>query len=158
MTCSDVIFGAISTAKSTVKLQISVDSRHNLLYLTFIEQAIAAAKCAALPGIKQCFLREEKNGNIFLDVHGSNINVLKRLCRDLARTDEIYANHIHVVLETFGVEAARAILINEISTVFSKYSIAVDERHLGLLADYMTYLGGIRPCNRTGIKHIASPL
>lgn len=83
---------------------------------------------------------------------------MKHLSRELANTNEIKCNHIYAVLETFGVEASRAVLINEISTVFSKYSIAVDERHLGLLADYMTYLGGIRPCNRTGIKHVASPL
>lgn len=81
---------------------------------------------------------------------------MKHLSHELARTNEIKCNHIYAMLETFGVEAARAVLINEISIVFSKYSIAVDERHLGLLADYMTFLGGIRPCSRTGIKHIGS--
>ena len=32
------------------------------------------------------------------------------------------------------------------------YGIAVDNRHLGLIADYMTHEGGYKPLNRIGIE------
>lgn len=41
----------------------------------------------------------------------------------------------------YGVEAGRACIIDQITTVFGVYGITVDERHLGLIADYMTYVG-----------------
>ena len=49
----------------------------------------------------------------------------------------ITSNDIHAVLNHYGVEAARATLIREISEVFGAYNIQVDGRHLELIADYM---------------------
>ena len=51
--------------------------------------------------------------------------------------NNIYTNDIAVVLRVYGVEAARAVIIKEISSVFQMYGIAVDARHLTLVADYM---------------------
>jgi DNA-directed RNA polymerase I subunit RPA1 len=41
------------------------------------------------------------------------------------------------ILNTYGVEAARAAIIKEISVVFAVYGIDVNPRHLTLVADYM---------------------
>ena len=49
------------------------------------------------------------------------------------------SNDVHAVLRAYGVEAARATITAEIRSVFGVYGIAVDERHLGLIADYMTH-------------------
>jgi DNA-directed RNA polymerase I subunit RPA1 len=46
-------------------------------------------------------------------------------------------NDVRAVLETYGVEAARATLVREIGRVFAVYGISVDPRHLGLVADAM---------------------
>ncbi len=43
------------------------------------------------------------------------------------------------MLMNYGVEAARACIVREISSVFKVYGISVDKRHLGLIADYMTF-------------------
>lgn len=48
--------------------------------------------------------------------------------------------------------------MKEVKTVFGVYGIAVDPRHLGLIADYMTQSGGYRPFNRIGINALSSPL
>jgi hypothetical protein len=42
------------------------------------------------------------------------------------------------------VEAARATILSEVSSVFGAYGIAVDQRHLSLIADFMTFHGGYR--------------
>ncbi|KAL9226068.1 hypothetical protein vseg_001920 [Gypsophila vaccaria] len=62
----------------------------------------------------------------------------------------ISTNDIHAVLNTYGVEAARATIITEIFTVFGHYGVTVDMRHLTLIADYMTHTGGYRPMSRSG--------
>ncbi|XP_056171492.1 DNA-directed RNA polymerase I subunit 1 isoform X2 [Syzygium oleosum] len=62
----------------------------------------------------------------------------------------IYSNHIHAMLTTYGVEAARETIIREVQNVFGSYGISVDIRHLTLIADFMTHTGGYRPMNRLG--------
>lgn len=63
----------------------------------------------------------------------------------------LFQNDIQAVLRTYGVEAARATLLNEVKGVFKAYSIGVDIRHLSLIADYMTHEGSIRPFSRYGL-------
>jgi hypothetical protein len=48
-------------------------------------------------------------------------------------------NDIAAVLRTYGVEAARAGLLRELRAVFDAYGIALDQRHLALISDYMTF-------------------
>jgi DNA-directed RNA polymerase I subunit RPA1 len=55
----------------------------------------------------------------------------------VVQIDNIYTNDIYAMLTHYGVEAARTVLIKEISSVFSSYNIDVDFRHLELIADYM---------------------
>jgi DNA-directed RNA polymerase I subunit RPA1 len=100
----------------------------------------------------------------------------------LLDTRRLHTNDIAAILRTYGVEAARAAIVREIRTVFDVYGIAVDTRHLMLIADYMTYSehcvpptrfpvfrftlphsaccagGGYRPMNRAGIEGHSSPL
>ena len=51
--------------------------------------------------------------------------------------NNIYSNDIAAILNTYGVEAARAAIVKEISTVFAVYGINVHPKHLTLVADYM---------------------
>jgi len=62
------------------------------------------------------------------------------------------------VLENYGVEAARATIVNEVQKVFKAYGVGVDPRHLELVADYMTRTGDYTACNRLGIAKEPSPL
>lgn len=41
--------------------------------------------------------------------------------------------------------------------MFRVYGIAVDHRHLSLIADYMTFEGTYKPFNRIGIEANSSP-
>jgi len=51
--------------------------------------------------------------------------------------DDIYSNDIYAILNTYGVEMARAAILKEMGGVFGAYNIQVDRRHLELIADYM---------------------
>lgn len=47
--------------------------------------------------------------------------------------------------------------MSEITGVFGAYGIQVDPRHLSLVADHMTFAGGYRPMNRSGMADFSSP-
>ncbi|KAJ4969995.1 hypothetical protein NE237_003094 [Protea cynaroides] len=70
----------------------------------------------------------------------------------------IVSNDIYTVLKTYGVEAARQTIINEVKGVFGSYGISVNIRHLTLIADFMTRSGGYCPMSRYGISDSVSPL
>ena len=70
----------------------------------------------------------------------------------LIDVSKIYSTDIYNVLKTFGVEAARACIVKEISTVFNAYGINVNFRHLSLIADFMTAQGGFRSMSRMGMR------
>ncbi|ODV90235.1 hypothetical protein CANCADRAFT_103917 [Tortispora caseinolytica NRRL Y-17796] len=76
---------------------------------------------------------------------------------DFIDVNGILSNDIFSVLQTYGVEAARNTIINEISGVFGRYAIAVNPRHLELIADTMTREGSYLPFNRQGIESLTSP-
>lgn len=71
--------------------------------------------------------------------------------------NRLTCNDVGAILRTYGVEAARRSIQNELVHVFDAYGIPVDVRHLGLIADYMTQDGGYRPFNRIGIVSNTSP-
>ena len=77
---------------------------------------------------------------------------------DAVDLHEVRSNDVHAVLMRYGVEAARQTITTEISSVFGVYGIAVDQRHLGLIADYMTHEGGYKPLNRNGIESCCSSI
>ncbi|KAJ2818430.1 DNA-directed RNA polymerase III subunit C1 (rpo31), partial [Coemansia erecta] len=60
-------------------------------------------------------------------------------------------NHIMDNLRYLGIEAARTMTIRELSTIFDKYGIGLDMRHLMLLGDLMAYKGEILGITRYGI-------
>ena len=103
---------------------------------------VAASKGAALPHVQTA---------------GVNFEALAALGRTI-ELNTVRSNDIYAVLQRFGVEAARATIVEQIRSVFDVYGIKVDPRHLGLIADYMTHEGGYTPLNRSGIESCASPL
>ena len=61
------------------------------------------------------------------------------------------------MMKKYGVEAGRANLVKEVRTVFNMYGIAVDYRHLSLIADFITHNGEYRAFNRVGMEESNSP-
>lgn len=66
-------------------------------------------------------------------------------------TSRIYSNDIDVVNSMFGVEAARQVIIKELMDVVESQGLSINERHVLLIADVMTYSGEPRGMTRYGI-------
>ena len=81
---------------------------------------------------------------------GSNFKQLMRVLGVDPRNS--YTNHIHEIAETLGIEAARNAIIKEAKEVMEKQGLEVDDRHMMLVADLMTFSGDIRQIGRHGIS------
>jgi RNA polymerase Rpb1, domain 5 len=82
----------------------------------------------------------ELNRLIQITTNGSNLHGFwdfSAKMSGIVEDDEVYSNDIYAILKTYGVEMARAAILQEISNVFGAYKINVNIRHLELIADYM---------------------
>ncbi|KAJ8767918.1 hypothetical protein K2173_020858 [Erythroxylum novogranatense] len=100
---------------------------------------------------------EEKSKIPALHTAGVDFSAFWKMQDDLD-VRYIYSNNIHAMLKTYGVEAARETIIREVKHVFSSYAVSVNERHLTLIADFMTHTGEYRAMSRVGgISDSVSP-
>lgn len=106
--------------------------------------------------IKRAITNKEKNV-LYLKTEGINIVQMFKYAH-LLDLNRLYSNDIHVIANTYGIEAANKVIIKEIQNVFNVYGITVDPRHLSLVADYMTYNGIFEPMSRKGMEASTSPL
>lgn len=93
---------------------------------------------------------EKKDDMPTLQTAGVNFDAFWEL-EEYLDMNKLTTNNIHNMLNTYGVEAARATILQEVSAVFNAYGIGVNKRHLNLIADFMTFDGGYRPLNRIGM-------
>ncbi|KAK8914437.1 DNA-directed RNA polymerase II subunit RPB1 [Platanthera zijinensis] len=107
----------------------------------------------ACNNIERCSVVEPKRPGdpLQLQTAGINFNALWDL-HEYVDINKIVTNNIHAMLTTYGVEAARMTIINEVKCVFDAYGIRVNVRHLMLIADLMTCNGEYRALNRIGIR------
>ncbi len=91
----------------------------------------------------------EKGNEYVIKTRGTNLkNVIKLPEVDITRTT---TNDIKEIGRVLGIEAGRTAIVKELSGVLRENRIAVDIRHIMLLADLMTFDGEIRGIVRTGI-------
>lgn len=129
-----------------------------LLMSSIVDDVLSNSLLRSVRGIKNCAVLErggERAKELVIQAEGVNMMVAWQHS-GIVDVDRISSNDIGMILETYGVEAARAAIVEQITAVFGVYGISVDPRHLGLIADYMTHEGGYRPLNRIGIDSCTS--
>jgi DNA-directed RNA polymerase I subunit RPA1 len=144
---------------SLVIAPLRVDpSSRPLLMVGLVERAAAVTLVRSRPKIQQAFINEEDNGRgRCLQTAGVNFEELWKLPPNIVDHNRLVSNDIWAVRCAYGVEAARLNIVEQIRSVFGAYGISVDPRHLSLIADYMTYDGGFKAMNRTGMADASSP-
>jgi DNA-directed RNA polymerase I subunit RPA1 len=140
---------------------------HKILALPILEKCLRKTIIQATPNLTSCFYEKElryrdpatgaETKMPGLLISGINLLAIHDL-QEFINPNLILTNSIHAMLTTYGVEAARATIIAELDAVFAGHGISVDNRHLNLIADYMTRAGGYRAFNRTGMRDGTSPL
>lgn len=84
---------------------------------------------------------------------GCNIQGMWSLADELVDLDKLYTSDIYAILQTYGVEACRTAIINEMAAVFGVYGIKVDYRHRTVIADYMVCLFLLPDTTKLTIRH-----
>ncbi|KAL4436829.1 hypothetical protein ABPG75_003968 [Micractinium tetrahymenae] len=128
-----------------------------LLMREIVEKVAAETIMRGVPGVSKSYTLEAGPGGAqTLQTDGINIRGVWPH-QDLIDCNRLSTNNPAAMLAAYGVEACRATIVREVSSVFGAYGIGVDPRHLSLIADFMTHLGGYRACNRIGIEACTSP-
>ncbi|KAF1809045.1 DNA-directed RNA polymerase [Eremomyces bilateralis CBS 781.70] len=93
-----------------------------------------------------------------ISTRGANLLAMRdSFFQNVIDPHRIFTNDVAAMLEHYGVEAARATIVRELDGVFGGHGISVDNRHLNLIADYMTRGGSFKAFNRMGMTHGSSP-
>ena len=106
-------------------------------------------------GIEKVIMSTEGKETV-IKTSGTNLKTVVKLDEiDGARTT---TNDIKEISKVLGIEAGRMAIVDELAGVLRENGIAIDIRHIMLLADLMTWDGEIKGIVRTGItRGKASP-
>jgi DNA-directed RNA polymerase II subunit RPB1 len=91
-----------------------------------------------------------EGGEFVIDTEGIDLRHIHSI--RAIEQKRIQCNDIWAIKNTYGIEAARAALLNEIHSVVSFDGSYVNIRHLMVIVDWMTWAGGITALNRHGVK------
>ena len=138
------------------KLELAGDTE-KLLMVNIVEDICRKSIIRQVPHIDRCVHPEPENGKRVLVTEGVNFQAMWDQ-DDFIDINGIRSNDVAAVLKTYGVEAARNTIVNEINNVFSRYAISVSFRHLDLIADMMTRQGNYLAFNRQGMESSTSSL
>eukprot|EP00980_Cylindrotheca_fusiformis_P031404 scaffold26312_cov137-Cylindrotheca_fusiformis.AAC.4 len=126
-----------------------------LLMVGLVEKAAGKTLVRSRKNIDAAFINEEEGRGRCLQTAGINFSELWQL-ENIDHT-KLMSNDIWAIRCSYGVEAARNTIVDQIRSVFGVYGIEVDPRHLSLIADYMTFSGDYTAMNRTGMREMSSP-
>ncbi|TQN72089.1 DNA-directed RNA polymerase I subunit, partial [Colletotrichum shisoi] len=137
-----------------------------VLMLNIVQAAVKKSVIQQIPGVGSCtFTADHKitDSTTGEDVSvpaiytsGCNLKAMQKYS-DFINPNKIATNDIGAVLDVYGVEACRSNIVSELAGVFGGHGISVDNRHLNLIADYMTRNGDYTPFNRNGLRGNVSP-
>ncbi|MEM0027913.1 MAG: DNA-directed RNA polymerase subunit A'' [Ignisphaera sp.] len=121
-----------------------------------LREKILGLKIKGVKGINKVII-QRRGDEYVLVCEGSNLSELMQIEEiDYRR---IRTNNVKEVEEVLGIEAARALLIEEIMNVLEEQGLEVDIRHVMLVADMMTRTGTVKQIGRHGVMAIKdSPL
>ncbi len=144
--------GDVSRTKNQVIVTPELREGEEATHMAKLQKTYEKVRNALIKGhagIKRVLIKKEGD-ELVLYTEGTNLKgTLRTLGVDNTRT---ISNHIHEIAETLGIEAARAIIIEEAKNVLDEQGLDVDVRHIMLVADLMTTTGEIRQIGRHGIS------
>ena len=105
-----------------------------------------------IEGIKNIFYKTDDNTKEWL-IETEGCNFSKLLSHPIIDTFRIRSNNMWDIYNTLGIEAAREFLIDEFINVVSSDGTFINERHVMLLVDVMTFSGTITSVSRYGLKN-----
>lgn len=125
--------------------------RERMLLIRYYQQFVDPIRLCGVDGMKTVFIQKDRRrGGLQLSTDCRDLLSAINSSGDPARC---YSNHPLENLRVLGVEAARPSVIMEIRKVYRHYGLHVGARHISMIADVMTFGGGLMSLDRHGINH-----
>lgn len=143
--------------RSTSKLRVYVpDNNKGSIYFAMQELKTNLPKVIVqgIPSVNRAVINvnenegEPKTYNLFVEGYGL-LDVMGSPGIDGRHTK---TNHVLEIEQILGIEAARTQISSEISYIMDAYGIGIDDRHLLLLSDVMTFKGEVLGITRFGVS------
>lgn len=123
------------------KLQLELHNLRSILPKVIVK---------GIPTVERVVINKKANSSAYnLLVEGTNLLAVMGTTGVDARNTK--SNHIMEINKTLGIEAARRSIIDEIQYTMKSHGMNIDQRHMMLLADLMTYKGEVLGITRYGI-------
>jgi DNA-directed RNA polymerase III subunit RPC1 len=121
--------------------------------MQLLKAALPGVIVQGIPSVNRAVINEtDKDGkvsyNLLMEGYGL-LDVMGSPGIDGLRT---WTNHVLEVETVLGVEAARTQISAEIENIMTAYGIGIDQRHMLLLSDVMTFKGEVLGITRFGIS------
>lgn len=115
-----------------------------------VQEQLKELTIKGISGIKRAIARKQNDGKWVIYTQGSNL-------KDVLQLDEIdstrtYTNDIIEIANVLGIEAGRNAIFRESASTLQEQGLIVDQRHLMLVSDMMTFSGTVRAVGRQGIS------
>lgn len=113
-----------------------------------IKNSLKNLHIAGIKGITDIIVKKEE-GEYVIYTYGSNLlEVMKIPEVDYTR---VYTSDINEIEKVLGIEAAREAIVRELAKVYEKQGLAIDIRHILLIADSLTWYGAYLGVTRYGL-------
>ncbi|GIL99158.1 hypothetical protein Vretimale_4372 [Volvox reticuliferus] len=125
-------------------------SRQGLLFC--LEQLLAKLPkviVMGIPTVERAVITKDKGDKYSLLVEGTNVQAVMGTLGVLGT--HTTTNHVAEIERFMGIEAARSAIMSEIKYTMGSHGMSIDDRHIMLLADCMTYKGEVLGITRFGI-------
>lgn len=151
----DTILSQISASK----IKAEIKDEGNKIYLNSKVQEVDSlfklkvqASEIFISGIKDIkqVLPQKKISEFIITTAGSNLKQI--LILPQVDTQRTITNDVFELNKVLGVEAARTAIVEEVMNVFNEQGLAIDIRHLMLMADVMTHDGIVKGIGRYGLS------
>ncbi len=131
----------------SIKIKAKKKESIKTIRTTFVH--VLGSAIIGIPGINKALIQQDDDGTFYITTGGSNMEEVMKI--EGVEKWNIYSNDQFEMARVYGIEAARNLLANELVATIKDEGITVSFRHVGLLADAMTYTGEIRSAGRHGI-------
>jgi DNA-directed RNA polymerase III subunit RPC1 len=120
-------------------------------YLQWLVAALPGVIVTGIPSVDRAVINRKENDKdkFHILVEGTNLQAVLGTLG--VRAEFTTTNHIMEVQQFLGIEAARKTIVDEIQTTMKAHGMTIDDRHMMLLADCMTYKGEVLGITRFGI-------
>lgn len=148
----DIFIDIDEIKKNEIKeIELKKDFYIELFLQDILRPKLLDITISGIPKIKDYYIQKNDiTKQFFIDTEGANMIELLKL--NFIDKSSLKTNHMWEVYDIFGIEGTRKFLLEELKHIVSSDGTFINECHLTILIDLMTFNGIIQSISRYGVK------